>query len=235
MAPSLCHRTRGPQSMTQPTTPDELEMLKRHIRDVPDFPQPGVLFRDITPMLADPESFSLAVEALARPYSGIDKVVAIESRGFILCARVVLALAAGLFPVRKVGGLPADTLREDYSLEYGVNVVEIHKDAIAPLDRVLIVDDVLATGGTVRAAANLVQRLGGSVVGVSLLVELSFLGGRTRLQDLDVHTVLVYSTMGASSMCVRFRKAVGTVIGLSIRVVMVTVAFLSTANDSEPL
>jgi len=178
--------------MTQPTTSEELELLKRHIRDVPDFPQPGVLFRDITPMLADPKSFALAVEALARPYSGIDKVVAIESRGFILGAPVALALHAGLVPVRKVGRLPADTLREDYSLEYGVNVVEIHRDAIAPDERVLIVDDVLATGGTVRAAANLVQRLGGSVVGVSLLVELSFLGGRSRLPDLDLHTVLVY-------------------------------------------
>ena len=119
-------------------------------------------------------------------------MVAIESRGFILGAPVALALHAGLVPVRKVGRLPADTLREDYSLEYGVNVVEIHRDAIAPDERVLIVDDVLATGGTVRAAANLVQRLGGSVVGVSLLVELSFLGGRSRLQDLDLHTVLVY-------------------------------------------
>jgi adenine phosphoribosyltransferase len=192
MAPSQCHRARGSHRMTQPTTSDELELLKRHIRDVPDFPQPGVLFRDITPMLADPESFSRAGDALARPYSGIDKVVAIESRGFILGAPVALALHAGLVPVRKVGRLPADTLREDYSLEYGVNVVEIHKDAIQSGERVLIVDDVLATGGTVRAAANMVQRLGGIVVGVSLLVELSFLGGRDRLQDLDLHTVLVY-------------------------------------------
>ena len=188
----LCHRRGVPPIHDAATTSEELELLKRHIRDVPDFPQAGVLFRDITPMLADPESFSLAVEALARPYSGIDKVVAIESRGFILGAPVALALHAGLVPVRKVGRLPADTLREDYSLEYGVNVVEIHRDAIAPDERVLIVDDVLATGGTVRAAANLVQRLGGTVVGVSLLVELSFLGGRSRLPDLDLHTVLVY-------------------------------------------
>jgi adenine phosphoribosyltransferase len=179
--------------MTQHTTTTaELEMLKRHIRDVPDFPQAGVLFRDITPMLADPKSFELAVETLTRPFAGVDKVVAIESRGFILGAPVALALHAGLVPVRKVGRLPADTLREDYALEYGVNTVEIHRDAIAPGERVLIVDDVLATGGTVRAAANLVQRLGGDVIGVSLLVELAFLHGRDRLQDLNLHTVLVY-------------------------------------------
>lgn len=178
--------------MKQHTTTAELEMLKQHIRDVPDFPQTGVLFRDITPMLADPESFALAVETLTRPFAGVDKVVAIESRGFILGAPVALALHAGLVPVRKVGRLPADTLREEYALEYGVNTVEIHRDAIAHGERVLIVDDVLATGGTVRAAANLVQRLGGEVIGVSLLVELAFLSGRDRLQDLNLHTVLVY-------------------------------------------
>jgi adenine phosphoribosyltransferase len=178
--------------MTQQVTTAELDQLKQHIRDVPDFPQAGVLFRDITPMLADPESFALAVETLTRPFANVEKVVAIESRGFILGAPVALALHAGLIPVRKVGRLPADTLREDYALEYGVNTVEIHRDAIVPGERVLIVDDVLATGGTVRAAANLVQRLGGDVVGVSLLVELGFLNGRDRLQDLNVHTVLVY-------------------------------------------
>jgi adenine phosphoribosyltransferase len=178
--------------MTPQVTTAELDQLKQHIRDVPDFPQAGVLFRDITPMLADPESFALAVETLTRPFSNVEKVVAIESRGFILGAPVALALHAGLVPVRKVGRLPADTLREDYALEYGVNTVEIHRDAIVPGERVLIVDDVLATGGTVRAAANLVQRLGGDVVGVSLLVELGFLNGRDRLQDLNLHTVLVY-------------------------------------------
>jgi adenine phosphoribosyltransferase len=143
-------------------------------------------------LLADPVSFGLAVDALARPFSGVDKVVAIESRGFILGAPVALALHAGLVPVRKVGRLPADTLREEYALEYGANTVEIHRDAISPGDRVLIVDDVLATGGTVRAAANLVQRLGGVIAGVSLLIELSFLGGRERLKDLELMTLLVY-------------------------------------------
>lgn len=178
--------------MTEQIPSDEIEELRHHIRDVPDFPQPGVLFRDITPLLANPESFGLAVDALARPYRNIDKVVAIESRGFILGAPVALALHAGLVPVRKVGRLPADTLREEYALEYGVNTVEIHRDAIASGEQVLIVDDVLATGGTVRAAANLVQRLGGTVAGVSLLIELGFLGGRDRLQDLDLRTLLVY-------------------------------------------
>jgi adenine phosphoribosyltransferase len=183
---------KGRWTMADEVTFTNLELLKQHIRDVPDFPQPGVTFRDITPMLADPESFSVAVEALARPFSGVDKVVAIESRGFILGAPVALALHAGLVPVRKAGRLPARTIREEYDLEYGANVVEIHHDAIDAGVRILIVDDVLATGGTVRAAANLVQRLGGEVIGVSLLIELSFLRGRERLSDLEVHALLNY-------------------------------------------
>jgi adenine phosphoribosyltransferase len=189
---AMADRQRGFRWMTEHATANELDVLKQHIRAVPDFPQPGVMFRDITPLLADPVSFGLAVDALARPFSGVDKVVAIESRGFILGAPVALSLRAGLVPVRKVGRLPADTLREEYALEYGANTVEIHRDAIAPGEQVLIVDDVLATGGTVRAAANLVHRLGGSVVGVSLLIELGMLGGRDRLTDLDVMTLLVY-------------------------------------------
>ena len=178
--------------MTKIEFDGDLNLLKQHIRDVPDFPQPGVLFRDITPMLADPVAFGVAVDLLAAPYAGVDRVVAIESRGFILGAPVALALHAGLVPVRKIGRLPADTIREDYSLEYGVNSLEIHRDAIGPGDKVLIVDDVLATGGRVRAAANLVQRLGGVVTGVSLLIELAFLNGRAQLDDLDVRTILVY-------------------------------------------
>ena len=178
--------------MTEQPDSAALDVLRQHIRDVPDFPQPGILFRDITPMLADPASFRIAVSAMAALFPGVDKVVAIESRGFILGAPVALALNAGLVPVRKVGRLPADTIQEDYNLEYGVNTVEIHRDAISPGDNVLIVDDVLATGGTVRAAANLVQRLGGTVSGVSLLIELAFLNGRSRLTDLDVKSVLVY-------------------------------------------
>lgn len=170
----------------------ELELLKARIRDVPDFPQAGVLFRDITPLLADPEAFRLAVDGMAAPFGGIDHVVAIESRGFILGAPVAYRLGAGLVLVRKSGKLPAATLREDYGLEYGTNTVEIHEDAIRAGERVVIVDDVLATGGTVRAAANLVERLGATVVGVSLLIELSFLGGRERLGSYAVSSLITY-------------------------------------------
>jgi adenine phosphoribosyltransferase len=173
-------------------TEADREFLKSRIRDVPDFPQPGVLFRDITPLLADPAAFRMAIDGMATPYRGIDHVVAIESRGFILGAPVAYSLGAGLILVRKVGKLPSDTLREDYGLEYGTNTVEIHRDAINPGERVLIVDDVLATGGTVRAAANLVERLGATVVGISLLIELGFLAGRDKLRDYDVTSLLTY-------------------------------------------
>ena len=178
--------------MTSPISDADRALLTGLIRAVPDFPQPGVMFRDITPLLADPTAFGRAVELMVDGYGGIDRVVAIESRGFILGAPVALAMHAGLVPVRKVGRLPANTIHEDYSLEYGVNTLEIHADSIMAGDRVLIVDDVLATGGTVRAASNLVSRLGGTVIGVSLLIELAFLNGRAKLTDLDVRSVLVY-------------------------------------------
>ena len=170
----------------------EIDLMRSRVRDVPDFPQPGILFRDITPLLADPEVFHATVEQMAAPFTGVDKVVAIESRGFILGAPVALALRAGLVPVRKAGRLPAETIQSAYSLEYGTAVLEIHRDAIAPGERVLIVDDVLATGGTVGAAAHLVQELGGLVAGVSLLIELGALGGRGRLAGMDVRSLLVY-------------------------------------------
>lgn len=169
-----------------------IDLLKSRIRDVPDFPQPGVLFRDITPLLADPAAFRTAIDAMAAPFDGIAHVVAIESRGFILGAPVAYSLGAGLVLVRKAGKLPSATIHEDYGLEYGSNTVEIHSDAIQPGERVLIVDDVLATGGTVRAAANLVERLGARVVGVSLLIELSFLNGREKLGDYPVASLLTY-------------------------------------------
>jgi adenine phosphoribosyltransferase len=178
--------------MSLPISAADRNLLTGLIRDVPDFPQPGIMFRDITPLLSDPIGFRRSVELLAEPFTKVNKVVAIESRGFILGAPVALALHAGLVPVRKVGRLPAETIREEYSLEYGSNVLEIHRDAIKQGDQVLIVDDVLATGGTVRATANLIQRLGGTVAGVSLLIELAFLNGRERLTDLDVRSVLVY-------------------------------------------
>jgi adenine phosphoribosyltransferase len=169
-----------------------VEALKRYVRDIPDFPTPGILFRDITPLLGEPAAFRAAVDAMAAPFSGVTKVVAIESRGFILGAPVAYMLNAGLVPVRKVGRLPFDTIREDYSLEYGVNSVEVHSDAIGSRERVLIVDDLLATGGTVRAAANLVERLGAEVIGISVLAELADLKGRLLLAEYDVRSLIVY-------------------------------------------
>ncbi len=170
----------------------DVEALKRYVRDIPDFPTPGILFRDITPLLANSEAFRRAVDAMAAPFQGVDEVVAIESRGFILGAPVAYVLKSGLTPVRKVGRLPFDTIREDYALEYGVNSVEIHSDAIHAGERVLIVDDLLATGGTVRAAANLVERLGATVAGISVLAELADLNGRAQLAGYDVRSLIVY-------------------------------------------
>lgn len=171
---------------------EDLARLRELVRDVPDFPQPGILFRDITPLLADGAAFRVAVEALAAPYRGVETVVSIESRGFIFGAPVAYALGVGMVPVRKLGRLPGPSVRESYDLEYGVNTVEIHRDAIAPGERVLVVDDLLATGGTVRAATTLVERLGGVVAGIAVLAELSFLDGRRVLSEYDVTSLLVY-------------------------------------------
>ncbi len=178
--------------MGELTAQIDIEALRAKVRDVPDFPQPGILFRDITPLLADPPSFRTVVDAMAAPFAGVSTVVAIESRGFILGAPVAYELGAGLVPVRKAGRLPAATLREEYALEYGANAVEIHSDAVRPGAGVLIVDDLLATGGTVRAAVNLVERLGAEVVGISVLAELAFLEGRRLLQGYDVRSLIVY-------------------------------------------
>lgn len=161
------------------------------IRDVPDFPRPGVLFKDITPLLADPEAFGAVVEALAgfgRDADGgsVDKVVGMEARGFIFAAPVALALGAGLVPVRKPGKLPGETHALSYSLEYGEATLELHRDAIAPGERVLLVDDVLATGGTMEATRRLVEQCGGTVTGAAVLLELSFLDGRAALGDLPL-------------------------------------------------
>jgi adenine phosphoribosyltransferase len=161
------------------------EWLKDHIRDVPDFPQPGVVFKDLTPLLAHAQAFASAVKAIALPFevAGITKVVGIEARGFILAAPVAVILGAGFIPVRKLGKLPWRTEVASYDLEYGSDSLEIHDDAILPGDRVLVVDDVIATGGTASATVELVRRLGGDVVGLGFLVELGFLGGRSRLLD----------------------------------------------------
>src|SRR6516162_1912516 len=166
----------------------EHDWLKDHIRDVPDFPQAGVVFKDLTPLLAHPQAFASAVRALAGPFeiAGLTKVVGIEARGFILAAPVAVTLGAGFVPVRKKGKLPWRTEVASYDLEYGSDTLEIHDDAVMPGDRVLVVDDVIATGGTAAATVELVRRLGGEVVGLGFLVELEFLGGRPRLLDRGV-------------------------------------------------
>lgn len=172
------------------------EVLERLVVDVPDFPEPGIVFKDITPLLADHQGFTTVVTALAdsgRDSAGavvVDKVVGMEARGFILAAPVALALGAGFVPVRKAGKLPRETHAVSYSLEYGQATLEMHRDAIAPGDRVLLVDDVLATGGTVKATCELVERCGGTVVGVAVLLELGFLPGRETVGDLPISTLL---------------------------------------------
>ncbi|HXF57250.1 MAG TPA: adenine phosphoribosyltransferase [Actinomycetota bacterium] len=171
-----------------------IERLKALIRDVPDFPQPGVVFKDITPLLADENAFSSVIDLIVVHYGrgNIDKVVGIEARGFILASPIAYHFGAGFVPVRKEGKLPWESEREEYQLEYGTAVLEIHRDAIRPGERVLIVDDVLATGGTALATARLVERLGGKVMGIACLIELSFLGGREKLRDYDLYSLLTY-------------------------------------------
>jgi adenine phosphoribosyltransferase len=171
-----------------------METLKAKIRHVPDFPKPGILFYDITTLLNDRQGFRDMIEALAGPYvgRGVEQVVGIESRGFILGAAVANALSAGFVPIRKPGKLPSKTHREDYALEYGTDCLEIHCDAFAPGQKVLLVDDVLATGGTAKAASGLIRRVGGELVGLSFLIELSFLNGRAKLTKEQVFSVLQY-------------------------------------------
>jgi adenine phosphoribosyltransferase len=168
--------------------------LKSHIRHIPDFPKPGILFYDITTLLRDPAGYRETIEQLATPFEHqrIDAVIGIESRGFILGASVATRLGAGFIPIRKPGKLPSSSIRESYDLEYGKDVLEIHADAITPGQRVLIVDDVLATGGTASAAVQLVSRLGGDLVGLTFLIELGFLGGRAKLPGRQIHSVLQY-------------------------------------------
>jgi len=172
-----------------------LDAIRLAIRDVPDFPKPGVVFKDITPLLIDAKLFAGAVERMAAPYrgKGITRVVAIESRGFLLGAPIAVALGAGLVPIRKPGKLPAARERVEYALEYGTDAVEMHRDALAPGDRVLLVDDVLATGGTAAAAGRLVGARGVALVGYSFLIELAFLGGRERLGEARIEALLRYS------------------------------------------
>jgi adenine phosphoribosyltransferase len=171
-----------------------MDALKTRIRHVPDFPKPGILFYDVTTLLRDPEGFRLAIDAMSEPYGnqGISLVVGIESRGFILGSAVADRIGAGFVPVRKVGKLPSTTIRASYALEYGTDSLEMHSDAIEKGQKVLVVDDLLATGGTARATVDLVRQLGGDVHGVSFLIELAGLNGRSKLQGEKVRAVLEY-------------------------------------------
>jgi adenine phosphoribosyltransferase len=171
-----------------------LEALKGKIRHVPDFPKPGILFYDVTTLLRDPEGFRMVIDSLATPYQdrGITAVVGIESRGFILGSAVADRIGAGFVPVRKVGKLPAECIRATYELEYGTDSLEMHRDAIDTGQRVLVVDDLLATGGTARATVDLVKEVGGVVDGVAFLIELVALNGRAKLTGERIHAVLQY-------------------------------------------
>ena len=168
--------------------------LKEHIRDIPDFPKPGVVFKDITPLLAAPDAFRAVVDAVAGGFAEapVDKVLAIEARGFIIGAPVAYRFGAGFVPCRKAGKLPWEVEKEEYVLEYGSDLLEVHRDAIHTGERVLVVDDVLATGGTASAAVRLVKRLGGTVVGLGFVIELAFLGGRSKLEDTKIVSLLTY-------------------------------------------
>jgi adenine phosphoribosyltransferase len=171
-----------------------LDELRGLVRDVPDHPQPGVVFKDITPLLADADAFRSAIEGLAEPFSrsAVSHVVGIEARGFIVAAPVAHQLGAGFVPVRKAGKLPWHTVAQQYSLEYGTDTLELHVDGVGSGDRVLIIDDVLATGGTAQATAALVAGTGATVVGLGFLIELEFLGGRSRLVDHKIASLLRY-------------------------------------------
>lgn len=168
--------------------------LESTIRTVSDFPKPGIMFKDITTMLKDPAAFRECIDRFEQMYrgKGVQKVVAIESRGFIIGAALADRLGAGFVPVRKPGKLPAAVLREEYALEYGTDAIEIHTDAVLKGEKVLLHDDVLATGGTMKAASSLVERLGGEIVGLSFIIELAFLSPRTKLPGYDIRSLITY-------------------------------------------
>ena len=174
-------------------TPDGLR-LEGFIRDVPDFPKPGIQFKDITPLLADPSAFRAAIQGLADPYRNqrIDAIAAVEARGFLIAAPMAMELGVGLVPIRKPGKLPSATRSAEYALEYGTDRVEVHRDALSPGHRVLLVDDVLATGGTMAACCELVRAAGAEVLGCAFLIELGFLGGRSRLGSVDIFSLMTY-------------------------------------------
>lgn len=181
--------------MTPPSpAPVVASEIERAIRNVPDFPQPGIQFKDITPVLADARLFAGSIDLLTRGFQpgDVDMVVGIDARGLIFAAGAALKLNAGFVPVRKKGKLPYRTHEQNYALEYGTNTIAIHVDAIQPGARVLLIDDLLATGGTAAASAALVKKLGGQILAITFLIELSFLDGRRKLKDYPVHSVVVY-------------------------------------------
>lgn len=171
--------------------------LKKIIRDVPNFPKEGIIFKDITPLLKDAKAFRSAVNKMAKRFKGktIDGIVAVESRGFIFGGALAQKLKTGFIPVRKPGKLPYKTISETYQLEYGTDTLQIHEDAIKPGEKILIVDDLLATGGTVSAVTNLVKKLGGEVIGIGFLIELAFLNGRSKLEGYKVVSEIVYKSL----------------------------------------
>jgi adenine phosphoribosyltransferase len=181
----------GPDGAVLADDGELVRLITARIRDVPDYPQPGVLFKDITPLLADPAAFAATVAALADGYAGVvDKVAGIEARGFILAAPVSCSLGAGFVPIRKQGKLPGPSYAQTYDLEYGTATIEVHRDAFRPGERVLVVDDVLATGGTAAASTELVRRCGATVAAIVVLLELSFLDGRAALPGVPVRSLI---------------------------------------------
>ncbi len=180
--------------MTQAAAETLSSKLKTIIRDVPDFPKKGIVFKDITPLLADQAAFAGMVKHFAGQFSkaGITKVLGIEARGFLLAAPIAMELGAGLIPVRKKGKLPYKTVAASYALEYGTDTLEMHADAVKPGEKVLIVDDVLATGGTAGAVCSLVEKLGGEVTGIAMLIELEFLNGRAKLAGRPIYSLIKY-------------------------------------------
>jgi adenine phosphoribosyltransferase len=186
--------TSGVTSSSGTLTQEQSTWLKQYVRSIPDYPQPGILFRDITPLLQDPVALRFAIETMANRYRSqqIDQVVGIESRGFILGTPLAYLLGTGFVPVRKKGKLPSQVISVEYDLEYGSNVLEIHTDSIQPGQRILVVDDLLATGGTTAGTVKLVEQLGAQVVSLAFLIELAGLEGRSRLPGLDVFALLTY-------------------------------------------
>lgn len=170
------------------------DLIRDTIRDIPDFPKPGIMFKDITPVLADPRAFNLCLDLLLEPYDGIpyDCIVGIESRGFIFGSALAARARKAFVPARKPGKLPGATYQVEYELEYGTDAIEIHRDAIAEGERVLVVDDLLATGGTAGATIQLIQKLGGTVIGAAFVIELTFLNGAARLQPIKTHSLVTY-------------------------------------------